>query len=317
MELTMEKAKGLLEQGMNEAQDLMREPSKIDDLLIRFENTLGEVPAAGATLSQVPLMISMVKGYITGEYTEVSPKVIATLIAGFLYVVRKKDLIPDNLPVIGMADDLGVLGLALKFCEPELMAYKEFRDGKNRAGNKETSIYDFTVTTRKGEELNLADYRGKVILVVNTATGCGFTPQYAPIEQLYKDYHDQGLEILDIPCNQFGGQAPGTDDEIHAFCTMHFNTTFPQMKKADVNGENELPLYTWLKSQKGFEGFTEHEYRDLLEKMFSEADPDWDKKPDIKWNFTKFVIDREGNVVARFEPTADMADVEACIRELL
>ena len=317
MELTMEKAKGLLEQGMNEAQDLMREPSKIDDLLIRFENTLGEVPAAGATLSQVPLMISMVKGYITGEYTEVSPKVIATLIAGFLYVVRKKDLIPDNLPVIGMADDLGVLGLALKFCEPELMAYKEFRDGKTRAGNKETSIYDFTVTTGKGEELNLADYRGKVILVVNTATGCGFTPQYAPIEQLYKDYHDQGLEILDIPCNQFGGQAPGTDDEIHEFCTMHFNTTFPQMKKADVNGENELPLYTWLKSQKGFEGFTEHEYRDLLEKMFSEADPDWDKKPDIKWNFTKFVIDREGNVVARFEPTADMADVEACIRELL
>ena len=317
MDLTMEKAKGLLEQGMNEAQGLMQEPSKVDDLLIRLENTLSEVPTAGTTLSQVPLMISMVKGYITREYTEVSPKVIATLIAGFLYVVRKKDLIPDNLPVIGMADDLGVLGLALKFCEPELMAYKEFRDGKTRNGEKETSIYDFTVITGKGEELNLADYRGKVILVVNTATGCGFTPQYAPIEQLYKDYHDQGLEILDIPCNQFGGQAPGTDDEIHEFCTMHFNTTFPQMKKADVNGENELPLYTWLKSQKGFEGFQEHEYKELLEKMFSEADPDWDKKPDIKWNFTKFVIDREGNVVARFEPTADMADVEACIRELL
>ncbi len=317
MDLTMEKAKGLLEQGMNEAQGLMQEPSKVDDLLIRLENTLSEVPTAGTTLSQVPLMISMVKGYITREYTEVSPKVIATLIAGFLYVVRKKDLIPDNLPVIGMADDLGVLGLALKFCEPELMAYKEFRDGKTRNVEKETSIYDFTVITGKGEELNLADYRGKVILVVNTATGCGFTPQYAPIEQLYKDYHDQGLEILDIPCNQFGGQAPGTDDEIHEFCTMHFNTTFPQMKKADVNGENELPLYTWLKSQKGFEGFTEHEYKELLEKMFSEADPDWDKKPDIKWNFTKFVIDREGNVVARFEPTADMADVEACIKELL
>ena len=145
MELTMEKAKGLLEQGMNEAQDLMREPSKVDNLLIRLENTLGEVPAAGTTLSQVPLMISMVKGYITREYTEVSPKVIATLIAGFLYVVRKKDLIPDNLPVIGMADDLGVLGLALKFCEPELKAYKEFRDGKTRNGNEETSIYDFTV----------------------------------------------------------------------------------------------------------------------------------------------------------------------------
>ena len=131
-------------------------------------------------------------------------------------------------------------------------------------------IYDYTLTTGKGEELKLSEFRGKVILVVNTATGCGFTPQYAPIEQLYKDYHDQGLEILDIPCNQFGGQAPGTDDEIHEFCTMHFNTTFPQMKKADVNGENELPLYTYLKSQKGFEGFGEHQYKALLEKMFAD-----------------------------------------------
>ena len=102
-------------------------------------------------------------------------------------------------------------------------------------------IYDYTLTTGKGAQLSLKEYEGKVILVVNTATGCGFTPQYAPIEQMYKDYHDQGLEILDIPCNQFGGQAPGTDDEIHEFCTMHFNTTFPQMKKADVNGANELP----------------------------------------------------------------------------
>ena len=115
-------------------------------------------------------------------------------------------------------------------------------------------IYDFTVTTGKGAQLNLSDYKGKVILVVNTATGCGFTPQYAPIEQLYKDYHDQGLEILDIPCNQFGGQAPGTDDEIHEFCTLHFNTTFPQMKKADVNGENELPLYTYLNPRRASRG---------------------------------------------------------------
>ena len=98
---------------------------------------------------------------------------------------------------------------------------------------------------------------------------------------------------------------------------MHFNTTFPQMKKADVNGANELPLYTWLKSQKGFEGFDEHQYKALLEKNFAKADPDWDKKPDIKWNFTKFVVDREGNVVARFEPTADIDKVEACIKALL
>ncbi|MBQ2551656.1 MAG: glutathione peroxidase [Treponema sp.] len=178
-------------------------------------------------------------------------------------------------------------------------------------------IYDYEVTTGKGECLKLSEFKGKVILVVNTATGCGFTPQYAPIEKLYKDYHEKGLEILDIPCNQFGGQAPGNDDEIHEFCTFHYNTTFPQMKKSDVNGENELPLYTYLKSQKGFAGFEQHEYKETLEKMFAASDPDWNKKPDIKWNFTKFVIDRSGNVVARFEPTADMAKVEECIKALL
>ena len=178
-------------------------------------------------------------------------------------------------------------------------------------------IYDYEVTKGNGETLKLSEYKGKVILVVNTATGCGFTPQYAPIEQLYKDYHEKGLEILDIPCNQFGGQAPGSDEEIHEFCTMHFNTTFPQMKKSDVNGPNELPLYTYLKAQKGFEGFEEHEFKDVLEKMFAAADPDWAKKCDIKLTFTKFIIDRSGNVVARFEPTADMAKVEECIKALL
>ena len=178
-------------------------------------------------------------------------------------------------------------------------------------------IYDFTITTGNGEELRLSDYKGKVILIVNTATECGFTPQYAPMEKLYEDYHDKGLEILDIPCNQFGGQAPGTDKEIHEFCTLHFNTTFPQMKKADVNGTNELPLYTYLKSEKGFEGLDEHPLRSVLEDMFNKADPDWAKKPDIKWNFTKFVVDREGKVVARFEPTADIEKVEACIKELI
>ena len=178
-------------------------------------------------------------------------------------------------------------------------------------------MYDYVITTGKGDKLNLNDYRGRVIMIVNTATGCGFTPQYEPIEQLYRNYHEKGLEILDIPCNQFGGQAPGTDDEIHEFCTLHFNTTFPQMKKADVNGPDELPLYTYLKSQKGFAGFDEHKLKPLLEKMLAEADPEWDKKSDIKWNFTKFVIDRNGQVVARFEPTADMSDVEDFIRSLI
>jgi len=178
-------------------------------------------------------------------------------------------------------------------------------------------IYDYEVTKANGEKLSLSEYKGKVMLIVNTATGCGFTPQYEPIEKLYKDYHEKGLEILDIPCNQFGGQAPGSDEEIHEFCTLHYNTTFPQMKKSDVNGENEIPLYTYLKEQKGFAGFDEHKLKGLLEDMFSKADPDWAKKSDIKWNFTKFVIDRQGNVVARFEPTADMAKVEECIKSLL
>ena len=178
-------------------------------------------------------------------------------------------------------------------------------------------IYDYVIKNGKGEDVPMSDYKGKVLLIVNTATGCGFTPHYEPLEKMYEKYHDRGFEIIDIPCNQFAGQAPESDEEIHQFCTLKYNTQFPQMKKSEVNGENELPLYTYLKSQKGFEGFGEHQYKALLERMFSEADPDWAKKPDIKWNFTKFIIDREGNVVARFEPTADMAEVEACVKALL
>ena len=178
-------------------------------------------------------------------------------------------------------------------------------------------VYDYKVKKTNGEELNLSDYKGKVIMVVNTATGCGFTPQYAPIEEMYKKYHEKGLEILDIPCNQFGGQTPGSDAEIHEFCTIHYNTTFPQMKKSDVNGENELPLYTYLKSKKGFEGFPAGQYKDVMEQMLAKIDPNWDKTPDIKWNFTKFIVDKDGNVVARFEPTADMKEVEECIKALL
>ena len=178
-------------------------------------------------------------------------------------------------------------------------------------------IYDYKVKKSNGEELDLKDLKGKVIMVVNTATGCGFTPQYAPIEEMYKKYHDKGLEILDIPCTQFGGQAPGSDAEIHEFCTLHYNTTFPQMKKADVNGENELPLYKYLKEQKGFEGFPDGQFKEMMEQMMAKNDPDWNKKPDIKWNFTKFIIDRKGNVVARFEPMAEMSDVEECVKSLL
>ena len=182
---------------------------------------------------------------------------------------------------------------------------------------KMASFYDFTLTSRTGETVKMADMKGKVVLIVNTATGCGFTPQYAPIEKFYLDYHDKGLEILDIPCNQFGGQAPGTDDEIHEFCTVHFNTTFPQMKKSDVNGPNRLPLYAFLTSQKGFEGFGEGKMADILRGILPKIDPNYEHTSDIKWNFTKFLVDRQGSVVARFEPTRDLAEVEKAIRDLL
>ena len=178
-------------------------------------------------------------------------------------------------------------------------------------------IYDFELLRGNGETLKLSSYKGKVILVVNTATGCGFTPQYAPIEEMYEKYHDKGLEILDIPCNQFGGQTPGNDKEIHEFCQLHFNTTFEQMKKSDVNGPNELPLYTFLKSKQIFKGFGEGEVAKMMDAMLMKFDKDYASKSDIKWNFTKFVVNKNGEVVARFEPTDDMAKVEECVKSLL
>ncbi len=179
------------------------------------------------------------------------------------------------------------------------------------------SIYDYNVPAANGENLALSTLKGKVLVIVNTATGCGFTPQYEGLEKMYESYHEKGLEIIDVPCNQFGHQAPGSDDEIHQFCTLHYNTKFPQMKKSDVNGPSELPLYTYLKSQQGFKGFGEHKHKEILEKMMAEKDPNWKSSPDIKWNFTKFVVDRQGNVVARFEPTADIQEVEKCIAALI
>ncbi len=181
-----------------------------------------------------------------------------------------------------------------------------------------STIYDYSVYAPDGREISLADYKGKVLVIVNTATGCGFTPQYEQLEAMHEKYNAQGLEIIDIPCNQFGNQAPGSDAEIKSFCALHFNTQYEQMKKAEVNGPNELPLYTFLKSQKGFEGFDkDNKLTPILEEMMSKADPDYAKKPDIKWNFTKFIVDRSGNVVKRFEPTTDMAEVEKCAASLL
>lgn len=178
-------------------------------------------------------------------------------------------------------------------------------------------VYDYSVTRPDGTEVSLKDFEGKVMLIVNTATGCGFTPQYEDLESMYEKYHDQGLEIIDIPCNQFAGQTPGTDEEIHEFCTLKYNTQFPQMKKSEVNGENELPLYTYLKSQQGFKGFGKGPKALAMGAMLKKIDKDYKNNPNIKWNFTKFLVDREGNVVDRFEPTNDMKVVDAKVSELL
>lgn len=180
------------------------------------------------------------------------------------------------------------------------------------------NVYKFTVKDGNERKVKLKEYKGKVLLIVNTATKCGFTPQYEELQKLYESYKDKGLLILDFPCNQFGGQAPGTYREIHAFCTGNCGVTFPQFAKIDVNGKNESPLYTYLKAQQAFKGFDKNnKIGQYLDSKFSQEDPDYAKSPSIKWNFTKFLIDREGHVVDRFEPTADMKEVESGIRAVL
>ena len=177
-------------------------------------------------------------------------------------------------------------------------------------------IYDLKVKTRKGEDFDLSSLKGKVSLVVNTATGCGFTPQYGAIEKLYEKYHEKGFEVLDFPCNQFGHQAPGSDDEIHEFCTAKYKTTFDQFAKIDVNGENESKVFTILKEQQPNE-----EVKGLKNKMAMKAikkiSTTCTKKGDIVWNFTKFLVDKEGNAVKRYDPTFDPSEIEKDLLELL
>lgn len=178
------------------------------------------------------------------------------------------------------------------------------------------SIYDFSVKTRKGEDFSLKEYEGKVLLIVNTATGCGFTPQYEGLEKLYEAYHDKGLEVLDFPCNQFKGQAPGTDEEIHEFCTLKYNTQFDQFKKIDVNGENESPLFTFLKSEAPDEEIKSVKDK-IAMKAISKLSDSVEKESDIKWNFTKFLVDRSGKVIKRYEPTCKPEKIEKDIKELI
>ena len=157
-----------------------------------------------------------------------------------------------------------------------------------------TTVYDFTVKDDEGRDVSLSCYEGKVLLIVNTATECGFTPQYEGLEKLYQSYKDEGFEILDFPCDQFGGQAPGDMEEINNFCSLNYQTSFDRFMKIDVNGENEDPLYTFLKSQEsGLAGSR------------------------IKWNFTKFLIDRQGNVVNRYGSSKKPKNIAKDIEELL
>lgn len=178
------------------------------------------------------------------------------------------------------------------------------------------NVYDFTVKAKDGSEVSLSDYRGKVLLIVNTATRCGFTPQYKELQELYTLHQKDGLEILDFPCNQFANQAPGSDEEIGAFCTLKYGTAFPQFAKIDVFGDNQIPLYKWLEENSTFEGFN-----GFMGKIVSLAakknDKDYKNNSKVKWNFTKFLIDREGNLVARFEPTVKMKTVIEEVENIL
>lgn len=179
-------------------------------------------------------------------------------------------------------------------------------------------VYDFTVKTNKGVEKSLADYKGKVLLIVNTASKCGFTPQFEGLQKLYTEYKDKGLEILGFPCNQFAAQDPGSADEIQSFCKLNYGVTFQIFEKGDVRGETAQPLFKYLTSQKKFEGFNEnHPTAKPLMDALKQNFPEYLEGDGIKWNFTKFLIDKNGEVVARFEPTTDPADIASEIEKLL
>ncbi len=178
------------------------------------------------------------------------------------------------------------------------------------------SLYDLKVVRRDDKEISLDNMKGKVLLIVNTATGCGFTPQYEALEELYKKYHSKGLEILDFPCNQFGHQAPGSDDEIHQFCQAKYQTSFDQFKKIDVNGEEESSVFTYLKENSPEEYIKGIKNKTVMAGIKKISDT-YKKENDIKWNFTKFLVDKDGNVVMRVSPIESPLVMEDKIIELL
>ncbi|WP_337373965.1 glutathione peroxidase [Mitsuokella jalaludinii] len=180
------------------------------------------------------------------------------------------------------------------------------------------NIYDFTVKTSQGKEKSLADYKGKVLLIVNTASKCGFTPQFDELQKLYLAYKDKGFEILGFPCNQFAAQDPGSNEEIQQFCRYNYGVMFQIFEKGDVRGETAQPLFQYLTKEKGFEGFDkEHPNAAVLEDVLKKNFPEYLEGDGIKWNFTKFLIDRDGTVVKRFEPTKVPSAIAADIEKLL
>ncbi|WP_438434007.1 glutathione peroxidase [Gorillibacterium sp. sgz500922] len=180
------------------------------------------------------------------------------------------------------------------------------------------SVYEFSARNIRGEEVKLDRYAGKVLLIVNTASKCGFTPQYADLQKLYDRYMDRGFVILGFPCNQFGEQEPGTNEDVHTFCQLNYGVSFPLFEKIDVNGERRHPLFAHLTSAAPFEGFdVSTPSGKMLNALFEEKMPEKLAGDDIKWNFTKFLIDREGKVVRRFESPVDPLDLEPAIEPLL
>lgn len=175
------------------------------------------------------------------------------------------------------------------------------------------SYYDYTVKNPDGTDKNLRDYEGDVLLIVNTATGCGFTPQYEDLEKIYADYRDRGFEILDFPCNQFKEQAPGTDEEIHTFCKGRFGITFPQFSKIDVIGGNADPLFRYLSENTEFKGFGHSPKALIVAGAAKSVDKDYKSNSNVKWNFTKFLVSRDGEIFERFEPTEDMEKVREAV----
>ena len=179
------------------------------------------------------------------------------------------------------------------------------------------TVYDYSLLNKAGEEQSLKDFEGKVLVIVNTASKCGFTHQYDGLEALYKKYKDQGLEIIAVPSNQLGEEEPGSNSEIQMFCKLNYGVTFPVMGKADVRGESALDLFKYMIQEQKFQGFPPSDKTEMLTDYLNGIDPNYLNDDEVKWNFTKFIIDRQGRVVGRFEPVVKPAEMEPFINELL